>query len=561
MPTLPSFQTLPLLIVELIVDYVVGGSRLQLTRMSTGKLTTARLLQPLLSVCHSFHAAVQPRIFNRYVLDISTPDNQTDIRNTTQSTSNGPSAHLVAKALEITINLPCIFSGRALEMLSRAPYDSCVLPAVRSLTITCCIERRPHQEDSAIDPAMASANTTAFLQRLRQMAPRAHKLVVFGHDARDWPPRIVHDFRVLVSEILPTVDQFEYYTGLKKHSMIPNFDGVCNLVRINYTLDVSTNAFFQLARQCARSLRSLSLGQFLGLSEPIDISGLIQYPGGGYVEYPLLQKLNLMTLMHPNSVQRATFAGAVPFPILRDLRIMGDYPFGDDTPFRGNAATLERLYLTLSPSMANALKENRVFTYTSHPQLQRVTVRKSSGIVPNCFATEMDCLRFMLGIGPGASARVVSCITYIENTPHVLSLFAEHTSIQILELSNILLTLWDVIALIKSLPLLSELATAEPHIGARPVGHRRPQLTKYVIDHYLFVSERFRSWSFITGEHQSDSAKCVLLLALVCPNFDYVVPNLRGDTRRLVSELKELIAIKAYKKHEQRFQRLLDSLV
>ncbi|KAJ2454177.1 hypothetical protein GGF42_003662 [Coemansia sp. RSA 2424] len=426
MPMLSSFQTLPLLVVDLIVDYVVGGNRLQLARMSTGKLTTVRLLQPLLSVCHSFHAAVQPHIFNRYVLDLNTSDNQTGTLNPYQSVSNGPSAHLTAKALDINIDLISVSSGRALEKLSRAPYDSCIFPAVRSLTFNCILDLLSRQKESAKDPAMASANATAFLQRLRQMAPRAHKLVFSGRDAGDWPLHITHDFRPLVSELIPLVDHFESNTGLTYRSVIPNFDEVCNLVHIDCVLDVSTNAFYQLALQCAPSLRSLRLQQFYGFSEPMDISGLIHYPDGGYVEYPLLIKLEMQ--VHHDSVKRPTFAGAVPFPVLRDLRIVGFYPFGDDTLFRGNMATLERLHLVLSQYFVNH-----------------------------------------------------------QNTPRILSLLAAHASIQILELTDIRLTLWDVIALIKSLPLLSELTTTEPRIGARPAGHSKARLPKYVIDHYPFA--------------------------------------------------------------------------
>ncbi|KAJ2579431.1 hypothetical protein GGH95_003109, partial [Coemansia sp. RSA 1836] len=312
-------------------------NRLQPIRMSTGELTTVRLLQPLLSVCHSFHAAVQQHIFNRFVLDLNTSDNQTGTLNPYQTVSNGPSAHLTAKALDINIDLISVSSGRALEMLSRAPYGSCIFPVARSLTFNCIFDFLSRQKESAIDPAMASANTTAFLQRLRQMAPRAHKLS---------------------------------NTGLRNYSVIPNFDGVCNLVHIDCVLDVSTNAFYQLARQCAPSLRSLRLQQFYGFSEPMDISGLIHYPDGGYVEYSLLIKLEMQ--VHHDSVKRPTFAGAVPFPVLRDLRIVGFYPFGDDTLFRGNMATLERLHLVLSQYFVSVLKESRVFTYASHPQLQHV---------------------------------------------------------------------------------------------------------------------------------------------------------------------------------------------
>ncbi|KAJ2460565.1 hypothetical protein GGF42_000759, partial [Coemansia sp. RSA 2424] len=372
MPMLSSFQTLPLLVVDLIVDYVVGGSRLQLARVSSGKLAAVRLLQPLLSVSHNFRAAVQPRIFNRYVLDLNTPDYETDIRSAPQSTSNGPNAHLMAKTLDINVGMPCIYSGRALEMLTRAQYDSCVFPVVRSLTLNCSFNLLSCQKDKSINPAMASANTTAFSQRLLQIAPRARKLVVSNCDARGWSPCIAHDFRLLVSELVPAVEQLEYNVKEQDHDIIPTFDGVCNLVHIDCVLDAGSNAFYQLARQCARSLRSLTLHLY-GTREPLDISELIQYPGGGYVKYPLLQKLKLGAYAYPDSAQRPTFAGTVPFPILRDLCIMCKYPFGDDTPFRGNAATLKRLHLDLTPSLLNALRESRVFTYTSHPQLQHVT--------------------------------------------------------------------------------------------------------------------------------------------------------------------------------------------
>ncbi|KAJ2628531.1 hypothetical protein GGF44_004465, partial [Coemansia sp. RSA 1694] len=252
MPTLSSFQTLPLLVVDLIVDYVVGGSRLQRARVATDKFAAMRLLQPLLSVCHSFHAAVQPRIFNRFVLDLKTPGNQTDIQNTSQSISNGPSAHLVAKDLVINVDLISVSSGGALELLSRASYDNCIFPAVRSLTFNCNFNLLARQEDSAIDPAMVDANATAFSQRLRQMAPKAHKLVVSDCDVRGYSQSSIHHLRFLVRVLMRLVDHLEYNTGLKDHRVIPNFDGICNLVRIDCMLSVGAKSFYQLARQCAR---------------------------------------------------------------------------------------------------------------------------------------------------------------------------------------------------------------------------------------------------------------------------------------------------------------------
>ncbi|KAJ2442143.1 hypothetical protein GGF42_007056, partial [Coemansia sp. RSA 2424] len=256
------------------------------------------------------------------------------------------------------------------------------------------------------------------------------------------------------------------------------------------------------------------------------------------------------------------FEGAIPFPKLRHLFIRSSYPFGDDTPFRSNALTLERLEVELDDAAIAMLGKYKVFTPTSHPRLWYVSTKLVPGIVPGCFATMAAYLQLALSIAPSASARRIEDRNFSDMTcPQVLSLFGNHTSsINVLSLPKTRLDLWSIIALIKALPLLSDLHTTIPYLGEMPVGSSLATLPAHVISSYAPMGQKFRCWCFSREDEDvsEETAQCVLLLALVCPNFDYAA-LLDGDRWQLMWMLEDTIDTDDFVEHEQRLERLLFS--
>ncbi|KAJ2835800.1 hypothetical protein FBU31_001524, partial [Coemansia sp. 'formosensis'] len=254
-----------------------------------------------------------------------------------------------------------------------------------------------------------------------------------------------------------------------------------------------------------------------------------------------------------------TFSGATPFPHLKCLLFKTDYPFGDDTPFRGNTGSLESLSLTLDHMSLSTLQRFKVFTPTSHPMLQCVDISLSDNVQPAHLTTMADLVRFSLSIGPGAPVRKIDDLENDEMAwPQILPLLGTYDSIQVLVLAKMCPTFWDTITLIRSLPLLSDLHTRMPNLREMPAGVNLTQLPTYVILHYPTMGKRFRFWNIVQyrREISNETVHCVLLLALICPNFDYATPP-SNMCQWFMDKMKAIINTDGYKQYATRLQRLL----
>ncbi|KAJ2571840.1 hypothetical protein GGH95_004143 [Coemansia sp. RSA 1836] len=235
------------------------------------------------------------------------------------------------------------------------------------------------------------------------------------------------------------------------------------------------------------------------------------------------------------------------------------YPFGDDVLFHGNAATLEYLKIELDPEMVAILKRHKVFAHTSHPKLQCVNINLRFSDAPGAFATASEYMQFALSIAPRAS---VLAIPYLSSfggrLTTELDILGGHDSIQFLSLYSATLPFWDVVNLVKSLPLLSDLETGEPVLDKSPQGVTLAQLPEYARSTYAPMGKRFRCWhiTFSPSTRLDNLATCVLVLALICPNFDYTAVD-RSHREQFMQEMKKQIAEPWFSPDAPRLRRLL----
>ncbi|KAJ2076107.1 hypothetical protein GGI16_000107 [Coemansia sp. S142-1] len=247
------------------------------------------------------------------------------------------------------------------------------------------------------------------------------------------------------------------------------------------------------------------------------------------------------------------FPGAVPFPSLRSLRISLPALFGDDVLFGGNSATLKSLVLNMDAEIVPALRQLSVFTPTSHQKLRRVILKRMDRLVPDSFSTYAEAIRFALSIGPGASVRGIEEVPSTGELLSALSLPSEYSSIRVLSILDTELDIWQAISLIKSLPLLSDLYAPFPSIGSLPNGVTRTKLPEYMVSTYAPMGEKFRCWHL---ELYNDGVERMLLLALICPNFDYaaVSPPYR---ELFMAHMNVKIKTNGFRQHKERLQRML----
>ncbi|KAJ2430589.1 hypothetical protein GGF41_000916 [Coemansia sp. RSA 2531] len=553
MQSLSPLQLLPLHVVELVVNYVAGNPR---SSFFEGRLEAnvkededdarRQAIRPLLWVCRNFRAIVHPRFCRVYTLELG-------VRSTTVSAHRNswpkrkqkleyPINHL-SKELVLRLDQWAIFDGKMLNVLSKSEYSADSFPNVRLLTLD--FFQGPHHNPTKEEAATIGSNITAFAEYLWNMAPGTTEIELTGRyftgQVRKTDKR---HFIGVISKL------YCYYNGVAQGSTyadtfvsIPEAK-MCDLVRLDCKLsdghsnhgcitDINSDHLLQLVHQSATTLQSL----FARVSNIKDVSDLIiLWSRGSYAEYPSLRTLKLhgrITVpniaaragpqLSPQSIEvakRPVFPGATPFPMLRRLFVSIDYPFGDDTLFRGNAATLEYLDLEVHPATLDVIRKHAVFTPTNHPKLQLVNIVMLCETRAPHFTSDVEKRRFELGIGPHASVR-----KFKGNIPkQVLPLLFDYSCLRVLSIPGASVDFWDVISLIKSLPLLMDLRTSVPSFGPKPAGIKLNGLPSYVIETYAPLSVRFGRWYFDGQGDYKEMAKCVLLMTLICPTFRYINP-------------------------------------
>ncbi|KAJ2492301.1 hypothetical protein IWW37_001613 [Coemansia sp. RSA 2050] len=540
----------------MVVDHI-ACTGFQVNDSSDDPEEQAELQMPLLWVCRNFRAIVYSHFCRSYELRLGS-----DMGVVESTRASWPSSleqadyqtrHL-AKDLQIEVDVWSIYSGKSSGLLSWLPGNDLVFPLVRSLSFYFVPQLRKKRK-AATDIHSAEANISEFVKQVRRMAPLANNIKVeTGSFSYDVHPSSCHHFTSLVSQLY-RLDNRVVRSSLSCTVPFWEQHDLLNSVTYSGPQDYNANeSILQLVRRNAPVLQALDMSL-----EASDIPGLVRDTSGdGYVCYPRLHKLNLTMLSSCTDTQRPKFTGATPFPVLQWLQISDEYPFGDDTPFRNNAATLEVLKINIDTEAVATFSRCNLFTTISHPKLQCVMTGLLPGLVQGCFGSGDACMRFILDMAPNASVREIVSIESDQGLSAALPLLHDYTRIQVLELPNTYVTLWDTIALAKSLPFLWDLRTMAPTLGTIPTGTTLLKLPMHVLSTYGTTNERFRCWNLNTTQSgiPKDTARCVLLLALICPSLDFVIPPISRHAS-FAFQLKKLLATSGFKQHKPRLQRLL----
>ncbi|KAJ2056267.1 hypothetical protein GGI17_006285 [Coemansia sp. S146] len=577
----PRNYLLPPHVVKLIVDHVAASSRLRFDGITTDSEEYRLLQVPLLWVCHNFRAFVHQRFCRVYELTLEDDQDRAETRHYSWPTRckelDYPTHHL-AKELQVKLDIKSVYSGKALQLLSDTPYEGRSFPLVRKLSFELtsdsdgnyywepvCDDLRDDDDDDDtpkthyVCPPNTVANIIAFVQRIKKMAPAVSEIdVTHVGDAE----RLLQRCNVHVSDLVQQLfDIVERRTVISRdnYSMVMCLDlePIRDLVHLECSLDTDSKDLLPLIRRSTQTL------QFLGLDVgDVETTGAVRDPDSGdYLEYPCLHTLIIRLFRNPWPSQEAFSKDIVLFPRLLRLTVSYRYPFGDDLPFRGNSGTLEYLELRLLPETVSILKKYRVFTPTSHPNLKCVKLNMPLRRVPDIFATATEYMQFVLSIGPGASVREITESTeYPEEHTLALSMLKDHGCIQILSFPYTIMSLWEAISLVKSLPLLSDLTTKAPVLGELPQGVGLPELPSSICATYAPMGKRFRCWHICTYWNEKVDyiklATCILSLALACPNFDYAAVD--GDHREtFMKGMQEKIDEPEFSQDAPRLRRLL----
>ncbi|KAJ2354413.1 hypothetical protein GGH92_000042 [Coemansia sp. RSA 2673] len=452
MVTPSPLQTLPLHVVKLIVNHAVNCSRLVNSGIEANSNEWNTLLKPFLYTCRGFRAIAYLLYCSRSKLELADPSTYAEMRpclfelGYRMNNNLGYPTHHLVKELDIELDEEGIYSGNALKKLSRVPYKGCAFPLARKITFLIVAEK-----DIRTRPWRIKTNIDAFVQRIKELAPLADDFTIQPNDLVHPEEGASEHIDYLITRLLQLAKRVDYCSFYSSHKPVRmDWEWIHDLVHIKYALASQDYSFIML------------------------------YDDGTYVSYPQLLALELLLSPDDEDPALVVFEGAVPFPSLRRLEFINPYPFGDDTPFRGNSATLEILKLTVDRLAAQVLIKHNVFTLVSHPNLWWVSTRYSDAVEPDMIGTAAEPIQFALNIGPGAPVREIGVSLTSSELVSKLSAARQHTCIRDLTLLWKNLELWDVIALLKALPLLRNLESSYPKLGALPAGVTRAQLPEYL---------------------------------------------------------------------------------
>ncbi|KAJ2873664.1 hypothetical protein GGH93_003055 [Coemansia aciculifera] len=459
-----------------------------------------------------------------------------------------PTLHLF-KELEIAIDEAGIYSGAALRMLSCPPYDGCPFPQIRRLILN--LTTNDVRGDRKTSSPGDQINISAFVQRVMEMAPMVSDIQVTS--ICDYMPPEINspNFIDLISQLFRLVTRVEFIiVDISDVPVTLHLNDIRDLVHIKYTTLENSDQFMLLARQNAPTLESLLLHSL----QDFDFAGIFQNADGGYITYPRLHTLKLADMTGIHDPAQLVSRGVVPFLRLRHIQLRSYYPFGDDMLFRGNAASLESLDMQLSIADADMLRECNVFTPTSHPKPKYVKV----SVWSSTYYTTAEDLKLGLSIGIQAPVReIIQSVSGFKLGPAFISV-GNYAYIRVLILPSLNLHLLNTLIVIKSLPILSDLHASFPIIGIIPPGGALDDLPMYIVPTLAPTGERFRCWNFGKCDlgTNEEAAKCLLILALVCPNFTYSISPC--DARKqFKTELEDAIALDMFSYYAPRLQLLL----
>ncbi|KAJ2039737.1 hypothetical protein H4S03_001510 [Coemansia sp. S3946] len=537
----------------MVVDHTTDSTRLLSSGVTPSSEEHKLLLLPLLWVCQSFRAVASARFYRANTVCLR--GNYYDIQRTEYHGSPRLAkfyrrAHHLAREVKITLDRRVVFYDDVLAPLSKVSFKSCAFLHARKLKFIFYSSRGQYQPEH--NASKVEANIGAFVQWIKHMTPRVHEIEVECEENYvDQYPDTEY-FKYLLARLYQLVPSIVLRNDQRTAPVEFLTNNISDLVHIDIKLG-SIDPIARLARQSASTLQSL----IAETSSGGVVSQLFWVADGSYAEYPQLRVLKLRHYTEASWGGYPSFPGAVPFPSLRVLKL-NSYQFGDEVVFRGNADTLEYLDLVVESGAVEMFKKRGLFTPTSHPKLQYVKfeLEGDRGLYP--FATETAYIQFLLNIGRSAAVRVLPHMFSQTGIYAVLSLLGDYPSIQVLQLRSTDLQLWDVITIIRSLPLLSDLHCESLALNPRSDEVAEDELSTYIVSNYGQIGERFRCLHVYcqSGRLLKEVVTCVLLLALICRNLDYCVPPV-DYFAYFMNHMKSTIDSDGFKDNAPHLRRLL----
>ncbi|KAJ1904725.1 hypothetical protein LPJ81_002329 [Coemansia sp. IMI 209127] len=248
----------------------------------------------------------------------------------------------------------------------------------------------------------------------------------------------------------------------------------------------------------------------------------------------------------------------VPFPELRYLSWWSEYPFADDTLFRGNRRSLECLDITFTPHLVDVWQKHKVFFRGRHPRLSVLKLRKDNRSALRNANDNVQCLKSAFNlISPESQTLAVPFPYACQHIFCVMPATFYVRNIRSLHLDNSRFTLLEMLSLVKRLPNMESLECLPGNIDDEINVGRNVAFVDDLYKEYYPLSNRFKHWisKKVYAEFVRPAALTSIALAILSPR--YTSTRLAHfDREKYQREIKCAIDCGLYDKHIAKLERL-----
>ncbi|KAJ2853688.1 hypothetical protein GGI22_004774, partial [Coemansia erecta] len=264
------------------------------------------------------------------------------------------------------------------------------------------------------------------------------------------------------------------------------------------------------------------------IDEYADFEPFIRDGKGQLITYAQLEELVVASSPEDQPTKRLTFDKEyTPFPKLRRVDFTQTvYPFGDDTLFRGNKATLESASMPLDNKLAGILagaqRDGASAMLSEHTALYKFEINGNVDEVA-VDDDEEEAGTYAHAISDNLLPHVTSVsIGDIDLSGIFLDVISKHTRftrIQVLRLKMYPISIQEVLLALNILPLLRIFES-----GVSELGHMLSHVPEELLPKYMQSTGpdhlRLREWQIYQASNIDEELleKCSQLLTIKCPH-------------------------------------------
>ncbi|KAJ2271272.1 hypothetical protein J3F81_003538 [Coemansia sp. RSA 371] len=366
------FQTLPPLIIDQVLRYIL---LLPTGLHSVSPFTISASnddIRPLYHTCHAWRSAALTLMFARCKAVLGeTVSFSLNLNKSASHISNSLDAHLTQYVKTITMNIDytCIADGSVLSRLESS-YGMLYFTNAHSLVVEIRVGDSCHTGGLEL-----SGIAERTVQLIKDMTPPLNNIrLCIKDDAPESEGEQYRQLQTLIQGLTrtPLLSHLELAHPCKQY-IIESCSPVCNLTTLTCVWDKSCESLAHIMHANANSLLEL----YISYASFDNLERLVVDEHGYPVVYPHLATLFFRDIGTEANDYSPVLESVAPFPQLRVFQSQIMYPFGDDTVFRGNASSLEDIYLMGDYKIIKMLYGCGVFAQGRLKSLRKLMVADS----------------------------------------------------------------------------------------------------------------------------------------------------------------------------------------